>query len=120
MGHILSETIYLFSYCVFSLNIYPKIKSTAKHLSDLCNFYIEKWFFGILKTNFLLFFAEFEILMLHNNIVKLSEKLNKWNFWKSASKLPILQISAQFAFTFAIRKNEDTVKPVLSSHPWEA
>ena len=32
--------------------------------------------------------------MFRNNIVKISENLNKQNFWKSASKLPTLKISA--------------------------
>ena len=41
---------------------------------------IVKGFFGIfLRKYFSLFFAEFELLMFHNNIVKISEKLNKWN-----------------------------------------
>ena len=31
---------------------------------------------------FLLFFAEFELLMFYNNIVKISEKMNKWNLLK--------------------------------------
>ena len=32
--------------------------------------------------------------MFHNNIVKISEKKNKQTFYKSASKLPTLQVSA--------------------------
>ena len=36
----------------------------------------------ILVNIFLLFFAEFELLMFHNNIVKISEKLNKQNLSK--------------------------------------
>ena len=39
IDHILSETIYLFCFCVLFSNIYPKIKFTAKHWSDLCNLY---------------------------------------------------------------------------------
>ena len=31
--------------------------------------------------------------MFHNNIENISENLNKETFWKSASKLPTLQIS---------------------------
>ena len=34
------------------------------------------------KIFFLFFSAEFELLMLHNNIVKISEKMNKWNLLK--------------------------------------
>ena len=45
---------------------------------------IVKWFFGIfvLEKYFLLFFAEFELQTFYNNIVKNSEKLNKWNLLK--------------------------------------
>ena len=43
---------------------------------------------------FLHIFAEFELLMIHNNFVRISEtKMNKRNCWTYASKLPILQIS---------------------------
>ena len=30
----------------------------------------------------LLFFSQFKLLKFHNNIVKISEKLNKWNMLK--------------------------------------
>ena len=80
---ILSETIFLFCFCVLFLNIYTKIKFTAKSWSDLCNFYSKVIFWNFcLWKYFLLFFAEFELLMFHNNIVKVSEKLNKWNVLK--------------------------------------
>ena len=45
IGHILSETICLFCFCVLFSKIYPKIKFTAKHLSDLCTFYSKMIFF---------------------------------------------------------------------------
>ena len=70
--HILSETICLLCFCVLFSNMYPKIKFMAKHWSDLCNFYSKVIFWC----------AEFELLMFHNNIVKLSEKLNKRNLLK--------------------------------------
>ena len=37
----------------------------------------------VLENIFLLFFAEFKYLMFHNNIVKISEKLNKRNLLKT-------------------------------------
>ena len=40
------------------------------------------FFFLLLLLLLLFFFAEFEALMFHNNIVKISEKLNKRNLLK--------------------------------------
>ena len=78
IDYILSETICLFCFCVLFSNMYPKIKFIA-----ICNFYSKVIFWNFcLSKYFLLFFAEFELLMLHNNIVKISEKLNKWNLLK--------------------------------------
>ena len=78
--HILSETICLFNFCVLFPNIYTKIKFTAKSCPDLCNFYSKVIFWKFcLRKYFLLSFAEFELLMFHKNIVKISEKLIKWN-----------------------------------------
>ena len=58
----------------------PKIKFMTKNWSDLCNFYSKVIFWNFcLRKYFLAFFAEFELLMFHNNIVKISEKLKKWN-----------------------------------------
>ena len=63
--------------------MYPKIKFIAKNWSDLCNFYSKEIVLNFcLRKYFLLFFAEVELLMFHNNIVKISEKLNKWNLLK--------------------------------------
>ena len=81
--HILSETICLFSFCVLFSNMYPKIKFTAKNWSDLHNFYSKVIFLNFcLRKYFLLFFAEFELLIFYKNIVKISKKLNKWNLLK--------------------------------------
>ena len=78
IDYILSETICLFCFCVLFSNMYPKIKFIAKNWSDLCNFYSKMIFWNFcLSKYFLLFFAEFKLLMFHNNIVKISEKLNK-------------------------------------------
>ena len=78
IGHILSDTTCLFCFCVLFSNIYSKINFTAKSWSDLCNFYSKAIFWNFyLRKYLLLFFAEFELLMLHNNIVKISENLKK-------------------------------------------
>ena len=55
---------------------------------------------------FFIFFAEFELSMFYN-IMKISEKLNTGTCWKSAFKLPTLQISAQIAFIFTMGKGEN-------------
>ena len=64
--------------------MYPKIKFIAKNCFDLCNFYSKEifWNFCLRKYLFLFFFAEFELLMFHNNLVKSLEKLNKRNLLK--------------------------------------
>ena len=83
VDHILSETICLSCFSVLFTNICTKIKLTAKSWSDLCNFYSKVIFWNFcLRKYFLLFFAEFELLMFHNNIVKISAKLNKLNLLK--------------------------------------
>ena len=80
---ILSETNCLLCFCDLFSNIYTKIKVTAKSWSDLCGFYSKVIFLNFcLRKYFLLFFAEFELLTFYNNIVKISEKLNKWNLLK--------------------------------------
>ena len=80
IDHILSETICLFCFCALFSNIYPKIKFMAKNWSDLRNFYSKMIFLNFcLGKYFALFFAEFKLLMFHNNTVKISEKLNKQN-----------------------------------------
>ena len=55
----------------------------AKSWSDLSNFYNKVIFLIFcLRKYFLLFFADFELVMFYNNIVKISEKLNKRNMLK--------------------------------------
>ena len=83
VDHILSETICLLCFCVLFSNIYTKIKVTAKSWSGLCYFYSNVIFWNFcLRKYFLFFFAEFELLTFYNNIVEISEKLNKWNLLK--------------------------------------
>ena len=55
--------------------MYSEVIFTTKNWSDLCNFYSKAIFFlEILYLYSFLFFAELGLLMLHNNIVKISEK----------------------------------------------
>ena len=55
--------------------MYPKIKFITKKWSDLCNFYSKVIFLNFcVRKYILLFFAEFKLLIFHNNIVKISEK----------------------------------------------
>ena len=83
IDRILSETFCLFYFRVLFSNINPKIKFKAKIWFDLYNFFSKVIFFNFcLRKYFLLFFAEFELLMFHNTIVKISEKLNKRNLLK--------------------------------------
>ena len=66
---VFSVSVFLFS------NINPKIKFTAKNWPDLCNVYSKVMVLNFsLRKYFVLFFAEFKLLMFHNNIVKISEK----------------------------------------------
>ena len=83
IDHILSETICHFCFCLLFSNMYPKIKLMAKNWLDLCNFYSKVTFWIFVYENiFLFFFADFELFMFHNSIVKISEKLNKQNWLK--------------------------------------
>ena len=64
--------------------MYPKIRFITKNWSDLCNFFCKVIFWNFcLRKYFSLIFVEFELLMFHNNIVKISEKLNKQNLLKN-------------------------------------
>ena len=74
---VFSASVFYFQIGTLKLNLSPEIGLTYA-------ISIAKWFFWnfCLSKYFLLFFAEFELLMYHNNIVKISEKLNKWNLLK--------------------------------------
>ena len=74
---VFSVSVFCSQIFTLQLNLWPKIGLTYA-------FSIVKLFFGIfcLRTYFLLFFAEFELLMFHNNTMKISEKLNKQNLLK--------------------------------------
>ena len=67
-----------------------------KNKSDLCNFYSKLDFCKtLLKNIFFLFLTDFILSMVHNNIVKISETLNKCNLLKTASKLTTLSTILQ-------------------------
>ena len=82
---VFSVSVFCFQICTLKLNLLPKI-GLAYSSS------VVKWFFlnFLLRKYFLLFFAEFELLMFHNNIVKISEKLNKKNLLKICSQVTYL------------------------------
>ena len=80
---ISNQKPFVFSVSVFcsqiftvKLNLQPKIGLTYAIYSKVIF-----WSF-CLRKYFLLFFAEFKLLIFHNNIVKISEKLNKQNLLK--------------------------------------
>ena len=57
-----------------------KLILRPKNGPDLCNFYSNLDILKVLLQNiFLLFFIGFKLLMFRNNVVKISEILNKWN-----------------------------------------
>ena len=58
----------------------------AKNGSDICNFCSKLDFGKSGRKHFLLFFMDFKLLMFHNNIVKVSEILNKENLLKTCLK----------------------------------
>ena len=74
---VFSVSMFCFQIFTLKLNLRSKVGLTYA-------FSIVKWFFFnfCLRQYFLLFFAEFELLMFHNNIVKISENLNKGNLLK--------------------------------------
>ena len=65
---VFSVSVFCFQICTLKLNLLPKIGLTYA-------ISIVKWFFWnfCLSKYFLFFFAEFELLMFNNNIVKISE-----------------------------------------------
>ena len=74
---VFSVSLFCFQIFTIKFNLWPKVGLTYA-------ISIVKWFFFnfCLRKYFLLFFAEFELLMFYNSIVKISEKLNKWNLLK--------------------------------------
>ena len=75
---------FVFSVSVFCSQIFTLKLNLRPNIGLTYAISIVKWFFRIFVSEifFLLFFAEFELMMFHNNIVKISEKLNKQNLLK--------------------------------------
>ena len=66
------------------------LQSRHKYVIEMAMFEIllkNLFFIFIYLFIFLLFFAEFELLMFHNNIVKLSERVNRQNLLKICQKI---------------------------------
>ena len=78
LGKIFFLAICLFFFLYLKLNLRPKIGLT--YALSIINCFFPFNFFS--KKLFLLFFAEFKLLIFHNSIVKSSEKLNKRNVLK--------------------------------------
>ena len=72
---VFSVSVFCSQKCTLKFNLLPKITYAIS---------IVKWFFFYfcLRKYFLLFLTEFELLMFHSNIVKISEKLNKQKLLK--------------------------------------
>ena len=69
---VISVSAFCFQIFTLTLNLRPKIGLTN------ANSTVKRFFFYFLsKKIFLLFFAEFKLLMFHNNILKISEKIEK-------------------------------------------
>ena len=69
------------------------------------HFYSKLDFWKIFIRNYILLFPDFESMMFHNNIGKISEILNKWSLLKSAFKLPTLLVLHNLE-PFLLRKME--------------
>ena len=81
---ISNQKPFVFSVSVFCSQIFTVKFNLRSKIGLIYAISIVKWLFGVfvLENNFLLFFTEFKLLMFHNNIVKISEKLNKQNLLK--------------------------------------
>ena len=107
VDHIQSEFICLFCFSVLLSNIYSN-KFTAKNWSDLCNFYSKVIFWSFcLRKYFYFSLLNLNYWCFTTILWKFQKNWTSGTCWKSASKLPILQISAKFAFIFTIGKSEN-------------
>ena len=108
IDHILSDVLFLVSFCILFPTMYSKIKSTAKSCPDLCNFNNKVIVLNVCLRKYLLFFfVDCELLVFDNNIVKIShKKMNKQTFLKICLQVTYPTISAQFAFVFNMGKCE--------------
>ena len=94
-----------FYSCSLSSNIYSKINFITENGSDLCNFNskLDFWIFFFIKNIILLFFANFKLLEIHKDIVKISDIFNQCNLLKTCIQT-ILSLSAYFAAIFTMGK----------------
>ena len=94
-NHFLFVVVFLF-FCFFFLFCFSvsalcfqiftvKLILWPNNWADMCNFFNSKLdFLGKTIRNYiLLFFTDIKLLIFHNNIVKFSEILNKWNLIKT-------------------------------------
>ena len=97
---VFSVSVFCSQICTLKLNLSPKVGLTYA-------ISIVKWFFEIfcLSKYFLLFNAEFELLMFHNNIVKISQKLNKQNLLKNCFQFIYPTNNFHSFFTIGKREN---------------
>ena len=101
--HILSGSIFLLCFCTLFSNIYCKINFTAENESDLFNSKLDFWT-TFIRKHLLLFFTGFELLMFHNNTVKVSKLLNKQNLLKNCNQTTYPTDFALFAAIFSMGK----------------
>ena len=91
---------FVLQICILKLNLWPKIGLTYA-------ISIVKWFFGIFVCENMFYFS-FLILnywCLTTILWQFHKKWTSGTYWKSASNLPTLQISAyKFAFIFTMGK----------------
>ena len=99
-----------FCFCALFSNIYHKIRITAK-IGLTYAFSIVNAIFGkfLLENVFCTDITDVRLLMIHNNIKKISEILNKWNLLKTSiqTTYPIDFCIFCCHFFFAIGKNEN-------------
>ena len=106
---ISNQKPFVFSVSVFcsqiftvKLNLRPKIGLTY-------TISIVKWFFGVFVYENIFYFSLLNLnyWCFTTILWKFQKNWTNGTCWKSASKLPTLQISAKFAFIFTIGKSEN-------------
>ena len=106
---IFNQKPFVFSVSVFcsqlftvKLNLRPKIGLTYA-------ISIVKWFFGVFVWENIFYFSLLNLnyWCFTTILWKFQKNWTSRSCWKSASKLPTLQISAKFTFIFTIGKSEN-------------
>ena len=85
--YILSRTL-VFSISVLCFQIFTVKLILWSKMGLIYAISIVNWIFwkNFIRNYFLLFFTDFKVLIFINNIVKISEIMNKWNLLKTAIK----------------------------------